>query len=57
MSFSSNVNDARVMFKVLICGAVDPDPALPGSFGERLVSDEKDLARSLRQNDPPPLSL
>lgn len=56
-SFSSNVNEARVMFKVLICGAVDLDPALPESFGERFVSDEKDLAKILRQKDPPPLPL
>lgn len=56
-SFSSNVNEARVMFKVLICGAVDLDPALPECFGERFVSDEKDLTKILRQKDPPPLPL
>lgn len=46
----SNVNEARVMFSVLIRGAGDPELVLAKSFCPRLTSDEEeDRAKSLRQ--------
>ncbi|KAL8755505.1 MAG: hypothetical protein Q9199_003585 [Rusavskia elegans] len=46
--------DARVMFRVRIRGATDPESLLSLFLDEDFPEDE-DLPKSLRQEDPPPL--
>jgi hypothetical protein len=52
-SFSADEKEVRVMFKVPMCGAIDPEPLLPEILREQLASDVEDLPRSLRQEDRP----
>lgn len=51
--FSFKVKEARVRFRVSICGASDRDPGLSECLDERLASDEEGMAKCLRQDDPP----
>lgn len=51
-SLSVDEKDARVMLRVPICGATEPDPALSKNFPEELDSRVEDLPKSLRQDDP-----
>jgi len=51
--FSADGKEVRVMFKVPMCGATDPEPLLPESLRELLASDLEDLPSSLRQEDRP----
>lgn len=52
-SLSVDEKDARVMFKVLMCGATDPEPLLSKKFWEALASEVEDLPKSLRQDESP----